>query len=667
MKQNKQIYATVFVASFVSLSFEITLTRIFSISLWYHFAFMVITIAMMGLALSGTILSLFPKLKSFSNLSLYGFFLGTSITAGYLIANQIPFDPVKFQWSKAHLMLIGLYYLVLIIPFLFTGLIIASGYHLISDKSGILYGFDLMGAGIGSLGIILLLQNFAPERVILFLSVITLMAIPMKGKKNLKIVAGFFCLIIAFMMISPPPFVIPSISAFKEMSQALRYPGSRHVRTQHDSFSRIDIFESPAVRYAPGLSLKYQHALPRQLGCSIDGDQIMAITDANKKNELAFLTQLPQSLAFEIAERKDALLIDPRGGLVSLMAQYYRVDNIFNVESLPLLVEVLQKDQARFSGHIYTRNTWKGMGRAWLKARSRMFDIIDMTLTGSIPSGPSGLSEDYQLTVEAFQEYLSHLKPDGFLSLSLYLVPPPRHSFRLLNTMVAAMKKSGIPNPGRHIAAIRSWSTMTLLLKKSPFQVSEIKKTKNFAKSRLFDLVYCPGIQARETGQFIKTQDNMYYSGFKKLVSPEKQADYMNQYIFDISPVYDDRPFFYYFLKFRNLNKIYHLVGEKWDFFLREGILLPFIFIQIVLFSIVLIALPFISGPKPKAQDNYIRETRPMGIYFALLGLGFMFVEIVLIQKLILVLIHSHFLSLSYLLLLPLTCETRTHNMEKQC
>lgn len=638
MRQDRHIYATVFVASFAGLGFEITLTRIFSISLWYHFAFMVITIAMMGLALSGTVLALLPGLKSYSNLGRYRLFLGISITAAYLISNQIPFDPVKFQWSNAHFLLIGLYYLVLLFPFLFTGLIIATGYHLISKKSGLLYGTDLLGAAMGSLGILLLLHHMAPDQVILSLSAVTLISIPLKESKAIRIGSISLFLVIITLMVLRPAFLTTRISPFKEMPLALRYPGARHINTHYDAFSRIDIFESPAVRYAPGLSLKYLRPLPHQLGCAIDGDRIMAITDARNRENLDFLSHLPQALVFEVAGKKDALVIDPGGGLSTLMARYYGVENTVNVESYPLLVKILQTEQAPFSGYLYSRSTRSGLGRAWLKPRSRMFDVIDMTLTKSIPSGPSGLSEDYQLTVEAFQEYLRHLKKEGFLCLSLYLVPPPRHSFRLLTTMVAAMEKSGIPDPAAHIAAIRSWGTMTILMKRTRLRPSDIKRIKDFAGSRLFDLVYYPGIQARETGRFIKTQDNLYYTGIKKILGTDKTGRFVDRYVFDISPVTDDKPFFYYFLKFGNIKKVYHLVGEKWDFFLREGTLVPFMFLQIVVFSFFLIALPRLFGKKAEIGPGHPRFNRSLAVYFALLGLGFMFIEIVLIQKLILVL-----------------------------
>jgi hypothetical protein len=95
----RKIIIIIFLCSFASLAYEIDLTRIFSISLWYHFAFMVISIAMLGIGASGTVLSLYSKLRNISHISIYCLLLGIGISLSYLISNQIPFDPVKLSWS----------------------------------------------------------------------------------------------------------------------------------------------------------------------------------------------------------------------------------------------------------------------------------------------------------------------------------------------------------------------------------------------------------------------------------------------------------------------------------------------------------------------------------------------------------------------------------------
>jgi hypothetical protein len=164
--EKQKIFFVIFLSSFSSLAYEITLTRIFSISLSYHFAFMIISIAMLGIGASGTVLSLFPGLKNPSHTPFESLLLAISIPASYLLSMAIPFDPVKLLWAKTQLLYIGLYYLVLSIPFFFTGLIIAKDFSSLSEKSGLFYGGDLLGAGAGSLIILFLMAITGPDQAV---------------------------------------------------------------------------------------------------------------------------------------------------------------------------------------------------------------------------------------------------------------------------------------------------------------------------------------------------------------------------------------------------------------------------------------------------------------------------------------------------------------------
>src|SRR5512139_2025786 len=155
---SRRLLTTVFLVSFTGLAFEVTLTRVFSISLSYHFAYMVVSIAMMGLAASGTALSLAPSLRQVRHIGLYSLLLGVTVSGSYLAANQVPFDPVALRWSEGQILYIALYYVTLAVPFFFTGLIVATALSNLSERSGLLYGADLIGAGLGSLGVLWLLS-----------------------------------------------------------------------------------------------------------------------------------------------------------------------------------------------------------------------------------------------------------------------------------------------------------------------------------------------------------------------------------------------------------------------------------------------------------------------------------------------------------------------------
>jgi hypothetical protein len=645
MKKPK-IFFVIFLCSFSSLAYEITLTRIFSISLSYHFAFMIISIAMLGIGASGTVLYLFPNLKDPSRMGVESLLLGISIPFTFLLSKAIPFDPIKLLWAETQLFYIGLYYLVLSIPFFFTGLIIAKAFTLLSQKSSLLYGGDLLGAGAGSIGILYLMTITGPDQAVFVISLIALWSPLILGGKRLKIFSLVLILLTLSLIILHPPWMNPRISPYKELQVALRYPGAEHLKTFNSAFSRIDLFKSPAVRFAPGLSLKYLNPPPDQIGFSIDGGEVNAVTNPADQTSLLFLKYLPSSLPYEIRRLDDVLILDPRGGLQVLTANFFGSKNIYPIESNPLLIKIIQNELREFSGHLYSQKIWPGLGRSFLRSWDRKFDLIDLSLTGAIPSGPFGIAEDYRFTVEAFREYVEHLKPEGFLSISLFLLPPPRIELRLLNTLRTALEDLGMEEAEKRIVAIRSWGSITLLGKPSAFSSSEIEAIKQFSKDRRFDLVYYPGIKAEETNRYIKMVSDGYASAFKNLLSPEMRKDFVDRYLFDIRPVRDENPFFHYYLKLKNIRKIYKTMGEKWQYFIEAGYLLPVIFIQVLLLSMFLIFLPtFGRQTKVKVKDKIKAEAEVKDtlsflnlnlLYFAFLGLGFMFVEVSLVQKMIL-------------------------------
>jgi hypothetical protein len=642
MNNYRKIFFIIFLCSSSSLAYEIVLTRIFSISLWYHFAFMIISIAMLGIGASGTVLSLYPKLRNLSNIGIYSLLLGIGISLSYLLSNQIPFDPVRLSWSRIQLFYIGIYYITLSVPFFFAGLIVATALSSVSERVGLLYGADLLGAGMGSLGVLYLMTSTCPDKFVFIISSIALSAAFIADGRRLKIISLILISLTISLLVFHPAFISLRMSPYKGLQIALRYPGAKHLKTYFSPFSQIDTLKSPAVRFAPGLSLRYLDVLPEQIGFSIDGGEINAITESYNQTSLTFLRYLPSALPYEIGNPGDVLILDPKGGLQSLIAKYYGFLNIYKIESNPLLIKVIRKDFNKFSGSIYSQNTWSGLGRSWLKYSDKYFDIIDIPMTGVAPSGSFGISEDYRFTVEAFKEYLGHLKPEGILSINLFILPPPRTELRILSTALKAMEELGIKNEDieKHIAAVRSWGSICILIKKSPFNSDEINVIKRFSKDKRFDLIYYPGIKEEETNIYVRMPSNEYFSAFKKILSPETRKHFVDAYIFDVKPVRDENPFFHYYLKLKNIKEIYKIMGEKWQYFIEEGYILPVVFIQVFFLSLVLIILPASSGLKAqvkvKTKDNFDLS---LGFnllpYFAFLGIGFMFVEVSLVQKMI--------------------------------
>jgi len=648
--------------------YEISLTRIFSIRLWYHFAFMVISIAMLGIGSAGTLLAVFSGgnlhqrnqsgdlisksdrlcswIYSESNIPLYAALTGISLMFCYVISKYLPFDPVKFSWDNKQFLYLALYCLVLSVPFFFSGLLIAAVFSMHSKESMLVYSSDLIGAGFGSIFVLYLLHITSPEYAVLTASTLCLTGSLVTGRKNIKLLAMSFLALNLLAFLTHPDLIHINLSPYKRLSLFLTYPGAEHLDTYYSPHSRIDTFRSPAVRFAPGLSLNYLDPLPEQIGLAVDGDSVSVITSAEDKSKLRFLEFLPSSLAYELRGNGDVLVLDPKGGLQVLMAGHYGSREIQAVESNPMIFSIVMNNFSDFSGGIYKRSSYTGYGRNYININrekkvtelyGRQYDVIDVSMTDTSVSGLFGISEDYRYTVEAFKIYLSSLKEDGMLSISTYLIPPPRTEFRMLGTIIFAFHEISIEDVPSRIVAVRSWDSMTLIAKKSPFNSNEIDIIKAFCREKRFDPVYYPGIREEETNTFIKMPLNEYYRGFSRLLDTGARKQFTDNYLFDIKPVRDDNPFFHYYLKFENIIPIYDKMGRSWLYFLEEGYILPVVLAIILVLCIILILVPVVFNAILR-KHIFLPSAFTAFIYFSMLGAGFMLVEVSLIQKTLLVL-----------------------------
>jgi hypothetical protein len=629
------ILRLVFNASLAGLSYELALMRVFSISLWYHFAFMVVSIAMLGIGASGTALSIFPGLKDLRRVPSYGFLLALGIPASYLCANAVPFDPARLSWDRIQLLAVSLYYVILCVPFFFFGLIVSTGYASMAREANAIYTADLLGAGAGAIAMTWLLSLGGPEASVFTVSALLATGLLMQASAKIRAAAMLLLVLDLGVLYLHPAFIQPRISPYKPYALALQFPGAERLGTAYSPYTRVDLFKSPAVRFAPGLSFTYLDPLPLQTGIAVDAGELYAMTEVTDQARLSFLGSLPSSLAYRLGRNQDVLVIEPKAGLAVLMAEQFGAGTVDAIDSNPLVISTVRDYGSARGSPLYDENTRTGLARTWLLATGRQFDLIDLSLMGSWPSAAFGFAEDYRFTIEAFGQYLSHLKSDGLLSMNLYIIPPPRTELRLLATLIASAEAAGIRDIEQHVAAIRSWDTLTLVVKRSALTAEDVGRIRNFAGAMRFDLVYVPGIRPEESNVHIKMPGNEYAEAFKSLMSKDGRERFMARYLFDIAPVSDERPFFHYYLKLGNLKATYRVMGEKWQYFVEEGYLLPLLFAQVLAVSAALVLLPLLLRTKKEDAPTAPNPFRILS-YFALLGTAYLFVEIAFIQKMIL-------------------------------
>lgn len=633
-----QTYVAIFLVSTASLTYEIGLTRLFSIAQGYHFAFMVVSIALMGIGAGGAVLMAgrwFEDVDISRFLSTLAALFCIVSVASYVAANHLLFDPVKAAWSRFEFLKILAQYLILSLPFVISGMVVSAAIRSMSGRVHRIYLADMAGAGTGCLLVLYVLSISGGEYGVIVSAFLALAAsllfhTPSKTGQFLPPVTALAVLLIA--AFSSESVLKAKMSPYRELSAALNFPGGRITDTIYSPSGRLDIVEGPAVRSAPGISLSYQKQLPRQIGFTVNGGGLATVT--SREGDLAFLKHLPSSVAYRLRKGGDVFVIDPGGGMEVLSAIENGAEDVRGAEKSGVIIRAMREEVAGFSGGLYEDvEIIHGIGRNIIKDVYRKFDVIQLPLTGTFgasSSGIRGLQEDYGLTAEAFAEYLDHLKEGGFVSVSMYLLPPPRQELKLLSTVIETLEAGGVEDVEKRILAIRSWGVMAFLVKKGEIKTEEIGMVKRFCGEEGFDLIWYPGMTEGEANIYNRFPDPLYHRLFTKILDRGGREEFFSGYLFDIRPATDDRPFFGQTFKMTRMRETYESVGKKWGILIEGGYLLPWIFLQALLATVILIMTPLIFQKREKVSW---RQLIPVSLYFAAIGIGYMFLEIALIQR----------------------------------
>ncbi len=649
--------------SAATLAYQIALMRVFSITGWHHFAYMVISIALLGFGASGTFISIMRRrlLERFpAAFATASAAFALSISLCFWLAQRIPFDPFLIVWDTRQYFYLGGYYAVLFIPFFCAAT--AIGLLLIHEarEAPRVYFFNLLGSGLGSLVLVAFLFWMPAEQTITLVYVLAATAV-LLVLASLRRLAGFVVVVLLvalFYLQLFSSFLAPRISQYKGLRVNLSLPGAEIIARDSSPLGRIDVLRSPAFHYAPGLSFATRPTPPEQLGLFVDAELAGAITRfRGAASDVAFLDGTSSALPFHVlradAGSKRVLIVGAGGGADLLLALYHNAERVEALELDPRIVRLVRDTFADFTGSLYRHprvslhiREARGFFEA-LPAQER-YDVIQISLLDSFAASSAGvhaLNESYLYTVEAFARFFDHLRPRGLLAVTRWVKSPPRDNIKVFATAVAALEARGIREPAAHLAMVRSWATATTLIKRSPLTPEEIAALQRFAEERLFDLVYYPGIRPEETNRHTVLAHDLYAEAARAILAGgETRESFFRDYSFNVRPARDDQPYFHHFFRWRALPQLLATMGRQWVPFIEWGyIVLAATLVQALVFSVVLILVPllFIRGnggaglaarDKPSPYPS-ISAARVFLFFFGI-GLGYLFVEMVLIQKL---------------------------------
>ena len=661
--------------SAVALLFQVILTRLFSVAQFYHFVFLIISIAMLGYAVSGVVLAFRPGFQPESAVRLFeNCAVGAILTllASYLILNYLPFDSFSIAWDARQLVLFSLNYLALSLPFFFSGLALGGLLRAFPEQVGKLYAWNFLGAGLGCLGGLALPGWVGGEGVILVCSAaLALCALPtseqfivkrlQKGKgawqawtRLLAVLLWLgFCgaeLIARSQGRTLVATMNLRLSPYKSLSYALQYPDAVQLWQRWNAFSRVDVVRSAFIRSVPGLSFKYLKPPPPQDGLFIDGEQPSPLL--RSQADLSFTEYLPQSVAFWLRPNAQTLILEPRGGMDVLLALHQGAQSVVAVEANPLVVQTARTIYAQPNVVTFIEDQ-----RGFTRRTAQQFDVIVVSLTSSfqpVRSGAYSLVEDYRYTLESFSELIQLLHPEGVLVFNRWLQKPPSECLRAFATVVEALEMLNF-NPARQVVVLRGYALATFLVKRQPFTESELNTIRRFAESRAFDLIYAPDLREEETNRYNVLADSLYTPAFRAVLDAQNRQAFYRAYPYDVRPATDDHPFFAHYFKWSQIRQTLAEFGQSWQPFGGAGMLVVVGLLGFVVglggllvgITAALVRRNLHSWTKARSNSTIASgneslysvngiETkldRAAGVYFTAIGFAYLLVEIALIQR----------------------------------
>ncbi len=621
---------------------ELSLTRIFSVTMYYHFAFMAISIALFGLSASGVYVFLMrdrwrdvPPDRLLAAHAV-AFSVVTLLALAALVRLR-----VGLTYTPANIALMSLMYLLSALPFFAGGAAVSLAISRLSANVNAVYAADLLGAGAGCLLLMPALNRLGAPGAIVAAALLGMAAAasfaPAPARRRLSILAVAIAAVV----------VAAGLGGIFGVSTTKGHENHAVLFSKWNSFSRIGVYEQPYGAWS--LSDRYTGPLPESHLMDIDsaaGTQILKF--GGNLNDVSYLQYELTALGYRLFGAPDArpsspfsaLVIGTGGGRDLLSALVFGAARVDGVEINPIIVDDVMRDRFReYSGAVYDHpNVHIAIedGRSFVRRSSAKYDIIQASLVdtwAATAAGAYALSENSLYTVEAFDDYLDHLTDRGVLSISRWVFD----GLRLISLAQESGARHGW-DPADRLAIVQHDNVATFLLKKTPFTAGERKTLLDAASSLGFAVLYMPGTPDRSFG------DNR--DDYARLMhAPDRRAFYA-LYPLDVTPTTDDRPFFFHTTKLRNHSFVapaLRLFGVRVErpvnpgAWATGGLTALLVLLAISSFLIVL----FILGPLAVTSGGALGRGWLRSLaYFACLGGAFMLIEVALLQRFVLLLGH---------------------------
>jgi len=616
----RSLLAGVAISSFAALLLELALTRLFSVVLFYHFAFLAISIALLGLG-SGGVFAYLGKswLGRFPTRTLLSWLCVTNAVVVPIVLEIVLHVPVSLSLSRANFLRLTAIYLASAVPFFVTGLEFSILFAREARHISRLYGADLLGGALACLGIVPLLNWLGGPNTVLFAAVMAAIAgaawaVSINLRKLTLALAAALLLVIAANHSGRLIDVVYAKGLFRDKAwvEFARWNAISRVVVDRQGGAKAVVIDADASTYIMNADLKQWQGTEWQ------------------KN----LMSAPPALANILRPHGDYAIIGPGGGVDVLRAVANGSPSVIGIEINPIIANTVMRGRyADYSYHLYERpevHIQVTDGRSFVRNAKQNFDVVQMTLVdtwASTAAGAFALSENSLYTVEAFREYFDHLKPDGMVAITRWEFRQPREALRVVSVAMQALHEQGIENPARNFIVVSEGELdedgipVVVLAKKSAFTPEEEDRVRaHLASNPVLVALYLPS----------EPKDNP----FSALIARNDPYAFAQQYPYNVAPVDDNAPFFFFTLK---LDTLLHHSGTYHGIDWKVNLGVVVLGMVLVISCVVVLAFLVI----PLAVRGVGTRERPVRLlYFVAVGLGYILVEIAFIQRFVLFLGH---------------------------
>jgi len=625
---------------------EILLTRIFSVTMWYHFAFGAISLAMFGMTVGATQVYQHPEIYNALHAKRYMarscLWFGITAIGSVLVHMLVPFA------SKPIFAMLWILfsYSMLSVPFYFSGICVCLALTKFPGKASALYAADLVGAATGCILVIYALKVTDAPTAVMGLALLASLAaatFAIDGRlPRLCRTAAIMSVVFGGLLIFNSILVLKQSSPLR-VTWAKGKAESRPLYEKWNSFSRITVDGNPKIAssvISEGISSIYpENQTVRQLQLTIDGSAATTITRFDGSySELGYLKYDVKNIVHHFPSGGSVLIIGAGGGRDILSAISMGQKTIRAVEINQSILETVNSRFGDFSGHLDRDPKIAFVNdeaRSYIARTNERFDVIEASFIdtwASTAAGALSLTENSLYTAEAWKLFLDRLTPRGVLSFSRwYTSGIPAEAYRLTSLAAAALHSSGATNPRNHILLVRNMrhniqgfdliGAATILVSKQPFSAADIDRFEEICKQMRFDVVLTP----RSSIDPI----------FGLLADGTDPSSLLAPTQLDVSAPTDDSPFFFNVRPFRYLFR-----RSKQDEIAGLSVQ-PGEFVIILLLGVTFLTLYFILMPLVKTVHTAnVRGSAPYWIFFVSIGLGFMLIEVSQMQRLIVFLGH---------------------------